>query len=55
MRGTGNRKKKPPLYDKEQSDRFVETAKKVEVDESGKAFKRAMQSLPHQRQKRDRP
>lgn len=35
----GKRKPKPKLEDKEQSRRFVETARKLEADESGKAFK----------------
>ena len=32
-------KRKSKLEDKEQSRRFVETAHKLETDESGKAFK----------------
>lgn len=35
-------KKKPEPADKEQSARFVETARQLEVDESGKAFERAI-------------
>jgi hypothetical protein len=31
-------KTKPKAEDKEQSSRFIETAKKLEADESGKAF-----------------
>ena len=35
-------KKSPDMGDEEQSRRFVETAKKLETDESGKSFDRAM-------------
>jgi len=44
MRGTGNRvkkKSKPPDHTK-QSQRFIETAKALKVDESGKEFDRAL-------------
>ena len=41
----GNVAKKPKHDDKEQSQRFVGTAKELESDESGKGFKRAMDSL----------
>ena len=34
-------KKKPPPDDKEQSRRFVETARELEADETGEAFERA--------------
>lgn len=45
-------KKKREPDDKEQSQRFVETAKQVEVDESGKTFERALDALsPHKRTK----
>lgn len=36
------RKGKPKLEDKEQSRRFVETARKLEADESDKHFERAL-------------
>jgi hypothetical protein len=39
----GRPKNKPPvLKGKTQHERFVETAKSLEVDESGEAFERAM-------------
>lgn len=39
------RKRKPKLEDKEQSRRFVETARKLEADESGKAFEREFRKV----------
>lgn len=36
--------KKPKTDDKEQSQRFVETARSIDVDESGKAFERAVKA-----------
>lgn len=33
------------MSQKEQSERFKETARKLEVDESGEAFKRAIETL----------
>jgi hypothetical protein len=50
MHGTGKsakRKKKPPppLEDAEQFQRFVETAKKLGVDESGDSFERAFKKI----------
>ena len=38
-------KKKPEPDDKEQSARFVETAKALESDESGKTFERALRKI----------
>ena len=38
-----NRKREPD--DKEQALRFVETARELEADESGKSFDRALQSI----------
>jgi hypothetical protein len=38
-------KPKPKLTDKEQSERFKETARKLGVDESGKAFERAIEKI----------
>lgn len=35
-------KPKPKLTDKEQSERFIETARELGVDESGKKFERAL-------------
>jgi hypothetical protein len=35
------KKRKNKLTDKEQSERFIETARKLEADESGKAFEHA--------------
>ena len=41
-------KAKKPSSQAAQSKRFVETAKKLEVDESGKSFEKAFQVLtPH--------
>lgn len=51
MHGTGKSGKRkpqktpPPLEDAEQYKRFVETAKKLEVDASGKAFTRAVSAV----------
>jgi hypothetical protein len=39
------RSKPPDLKGKTQYERFVETAKALEVDESGKAFERAMKVI----------
>lgn len=39
------RNKPPDLKGKTQFQRFVETAKALEVDESGEAFERAMQVI----------
>jgi hypothetical protein len=36
---------KPKLTDKEQSERFKETARQLAVDESGKTFEQAMERL----------
>jgi hypothetical protein len=38
-------KKAKPLSQKEQSERFKETARRLEVDESGGAFERAMKRV----------
>jgi hypothetical protein len=44
--GTPKKKKaKPKLTDKEQSERFKETARELGVDESGAAFDKAFDSL----------
>lgn len=40
-----SKKQKPEPDNKEQSQKFIETAKKLEVDESGKAFERAMTAI----------
>jgi hypothetical protein len=39
------KKPKPKPDDKEQSQRFVETAKALEADESGKVFERAFKKV----------
>lgn len=46
-------KKAKPLSQKEQSERFKETARKLEADESGKPFERALKKIvpPKQGQK----
>lgn len=58
MHGTGKSAKrkpqKPPplLEDAEQFQRFVETAKKLSVDESGKSFESALKKIiPKQKPK----
>lgn len=38
-------KKAKPLSQKEQSERFKETARELDVDESGEAFERVMKTL----------
>ena len=57
MRGTGNRVKKTrkPPDDKTQSQRFVETARALEADESGKAFERALKVVVPTKPKAGRP
>lgn len=44
--GTPKRKKaKPKLTDKEQSERFKETARELGADESGAAFEKATRAI----------
>jgi len=38
-------KPKPKLTDKEQSERFKQTARELGVDESGKAFKKTLERI----------
>lgn len=38
-------KPKPKMTDKEQSERFKETARELGVDESGKEFERALEKI----------
>ena len=38
-------KPKPELTDKEQSERFIETARKLRVDESGEAFEKVFETI----------
>lgn len=38
-------KAKPKLSDKEQSERFIETARKLRVDESGNEFELAVSKI----------
>lgn len=38
-------KPKPKLSDKEQSERFMETARELGVDESGRAFEKAFEKV----------
>jgi len=38
-------KPKPKLTDKEQSERFIETARKLGVDESGDKFERTLDKI----------
>jgi ribosomal protein S6E (S10) len=44
--GTPKKKKaKPKLTDKEQSERFKETARKIGVDEDGRSFEEAFNKI----------
>jgi hypothetical protein len=44
--GTPKKKKaKPKLTDKKQSERFIETARGLDVDKSGEAFEQALKKL----------
>jgi hypothetical protein len=44
--GTPKKKKaKPKLTDKEQSERFIETARKLSVDESGAKFEQTFKKI----------
>jgi hypothetical protein len=44
--GTPKKKKaKPKLTDKEQSERFIETARELGVDESGEDFERVAEKI----------
>ena len=38
-------KPKPKMTDKKQSERFIETARKLGVDESGKSFVQAFEKI----------
>ena len=38
-------KPKPKLTDKEQSERFIETARELGVDESGEQFEKALRKI----------
>ena len=38
-------KPKPKLTDKKQSERFIETARELEADESGESFERAFEKI----------
>ena len=48
------KRKQPELSPKEQFKRFLETARKHEVDESGKAFERAFKKAVPPRKKPER-
>lgn len=49
------RKPKPKLTDKEQSERFIETARRLEVDETGADFERAIDKIiPSKRKSSER-
>jgi hypothetical protein len=41
------KKAKPKLTDKEQSERFKQTARELGVDESGKEFERTFTKIAH--------
>ena len=47
------RKPKPKPDDKEQSQRFVETARSLEVDESGKNFDQLIKKIRNKPRKPD--
>jgi hypothetical protein len=50
------KKKDPPLAPKEQFKRFVETVRKLEVDERGKEFERAFKkAVPPKKPRATRP
>jgi hypothetical protein len=48
------KKAKPKLTDKEQSERFIETARSLDADESGKEFERTVKKIiaPHRSKER---
>ena len=48
------KKRKAKKEDKEQSQRFVETARNLEVDESGAVFDRAINALAARIRKKDK-
>jgi hypothetical protein len=49
------KRKKPPLKPKEQFERFVETARALDVDETGKEFERAFKkAVPPKRSSQKR-
>ncbi len=48
------KRKEPELKPKEQFKRFMETAKKLEVDESGKEFEKAFRKAVPPKRKRQR-
>jgi hypothetical protein len=43
------KKAKPKLSDKEQSERFIETARKLGVDESGREFESTIEKIARQK------
>lgn len=47
------KKPKPEPDDKEQSQRFVETAKNLGVDENGKSFEESLRSIIHPEQQKN--
>lgn len=47
-------KPKTKLSDKEQSRRFIETARELGVDESGKAFEKAVDKIIRRKSTEDR-
>lgn len=52
--GNVAKKPKPKPDDEEQSRRFVETARELVADESGKAFDRAISSITSSKSKKDK-
>jgi hypothetical protein len=48
-------KPKPPPDDRKQSDRFSETARRIGVDETGKAFERALKKIARKKRVPARP
>jgi hypothetical protein len=56
MRGTGNRaarKRRGSKDDEKQSQRFVETARALEADESPKSFERVFERVVRSKKKTD--
>ena len=45
------KQKKTMTIDKEQSERFIETARKLDVDESGEKFESAFKKMVNQKSK----
>lgn len=44
-------KKPPPKDERPQRERFIETAREIEADETGKAFDQAFKKIVHKQDK----